>query len=79
MVLIYLSGCFSLFKLIIREKVQISATGRCGNRKNVNEAASWQSHSLRSALCAWNTLPEDSRRESRESMQEGGREVGMAT
>lgn len=46
------------------------------HRKRVNETESWQSHSLRLALC---TLPEDRRRESREGIQEGGREVGMAT
>lgn len=76
---IFIRMFFPLFKWLKGEKVQISPTGRCGNRKNVNETACWQSHSLRSALCAWNTLPEDSRRESRESLQEGGREVGMAT
>lgn len=48
------------------------------HRKRVNETESWRSHSVRLALC-WNTLPEDRKRGSRESMQKGGREVGMAT
>lgn len=72
---VFIRGVFTFF---MNRKRKITNISNWQMWKRVNETESWQSHSLRLALC-WNTLPEDRGRESRESMQEGGRGVGMAT